>query len=58
MLPVYVGPEENRNADAVKEAVERGGGKVAGSPDDAEVIVWLGGPSGLSDVLHDGVRWV
>lgn len=58
VLPVYVGPEDNRNAVTVKEAVERGGGKIVVSSDDAEAIVWLGGASGLSDVLHDGVRWV
>lgn len=55
---IYVGPEENRNADAVTEAVESGGGKVVTSPDAAEAIVWLGGASGLSEVLHEGVRWV
>lgn len=55
---VYVGPEENRNADDVKEAVERGGGEVAASPDDAESVVWLGDASRLPEVLHEGVRWV
>lgn len=55
---VYVGPEGNRNAGAVKEAVERGGGRVVASPDAAGAFVWLGGASELSEVLHEGVRWV
>ena len=55
---VYVGPEENRNAGAVREAVERGGGRIAASPDEAGAVVWLGGAPGLGEVLHEGVRWV
>ena len=55
---IYVGPEKNQNADPVMEAVESGGGRITSSPDDAEAIVWLGGASGLSEVLHEGVRWV
>ena len=59
---IYVGPDDNQfgleTADAVREAVERGGGRVSTDPEEAEAIVWLGPASGLSDVLHENVRWV
>jgi phosphoglycerate dehydrogenase-like enzyme len=59
---VYVGPDDNQfgpeTADAVREAVKRGGGRVTTDPEEAEAIVWLGPASGLSDVLHENVRWV
>ena len=59
---VYIGPDDNQfgpeTADAVREGVERGGGKVCADPGEAEAIVWLGSASGLADVLHENVRWV
>src|SRR3954463_1629906 len=59
---VYVGPDDNqfgpKSADAIREAVERGGGRVSTDPEESEAIVWLGGPAGLADVLHENVRWV
>jgi len=59
---IYVGPDDNQfgpaGADAVREAVERGGGRVSADPEGAEAVVWLGSASGLSDVLHENVRWV
>jgi phosphoglycerate dehydrogenase-like enzyme len=59
---IYVGPDDNQfgpvTADAVREAVERGGGRVSADPEEAEAIVWLGSASGLSEVLYENVRWV
>ena len=59
---VYVGPDENQfgpgSADAVREAVERGGGNTTHTPEEAEAIVWLGGASELGGLLHENVRWV
>jgi phosphoglycerate dehydrogenase-like enzyme len=60
---VYVGPDRayygSEHADAFLEAVERGGGSVADTPEEAEAIVWLGSEaSRLPDLLHPDVRWV
>jgi phosphoglycerate dehydrogenase-like enzyme len=59
---IYVGPDENQfgpgSADAVREAVERGGGKIPSAPEDAEAMVWLGSASDLAGLLHENVRWV
>lgn len=59
---IYVGPDENQfgpgSADAVREAVERGGGNTTRTPGDAEAIVWLGSASDLAGLLHENVRWV
>ena len=58
---VYVGPDRDHfgpeHANALPEAVERGGGRIS-ELEEAEAVVWLGPPSGLSDVLHENVRWV
>ena len=59
---VYVGPDESKQwgPESVKEiraAAERGGTRLT-DPEEAEAIVWLGPPSELSEVLHEGVRWV
>jgi phosphoglycerate dehydrogenase-like enzyme len=58
---VYVGPDRDHfgpeYADVLPEAVERGGGRIS-ELEEAEAVVWLGPPSGLSDVLHGNVRWV
>ncbi len=58
---IYAGPDDGQfgpeAAASVREAVERGGGETS-APEEAEAIVWLGGASGLSDVLHEDVRWV
>ena len=54
---VWIGPEPN---DAIAAAVERGGAAVAARPQDAEAFVWLSysrAPE-ITEVLHDGVRWV
>ena len=59
--PIYVGPDGQFGSDAagsVREAVECGGGRVVSEPKEVEAIVWLGSPSGLSEVLHESVRWV
>jgi phosphoglycerate dehydrogenase-like enzyme len=59
---IYVGPDDNQfgpgSTDAIREAVERAGGKVSSAPEEAEAIVWLGEPAELADVLHENVRWV
>jgi D-3-phosphoglycerate dehydrogenase len=51
---VHVGPSA---PEVVVEAVRRGGAEVVAAQ-EAEAVVWLGGPDGLGDLLHDGVRWV
>ena len=59
--PIYVGPDGQFGSEAagsVREAVECGGGRVVSEPKEVEAIVWLGSPSGLSEVLHESVRWV
>ena len=59
---IYVGPDENQfgpgSADAIREAVERGGGRIPSAPDDAEAMVWLGSAFDLAGLLHENVRWV
>src|SRR5919199_668888 len=60
---VYVGPDRDHfgpeHADDFLAAVERGGGKVTDTPEEAEAIVWLGSEiSRLPDLLYPGVRWV
>lgn len=59
---IYVGPDENQfgsgSADAVREAVERGGGSISTTSEEAEAIVWLGSSSDLAGLLHEDVRWV
>ncbi|WP_432513869.1 D-isomer specific 2-hydroxyacid dehydrogenase family protein [Kineococcus sp. SYSU DK001] len=50
---VHIGPDEN---PALREAVERGGGKVVALA-DAEALVVSGGHGDLPE-LHDGIRWV
>lgn len=59
---IYVGPDENQfgpgSTDAVREAVERGGGRIPSAPEDAEAMVWLGSASDLAGLLHENVRWV
>lgn len=60
---VYVGPERDyfgaEHAGAFLQAVERGGGRVVESPEEAEAIVWLGSDgSRLRELLHPGIRWV
>lgn len=60
---VYVGPERDHfgtgHADEFLDAVERGGGRIAGAPEEAEAIVWLGSEiHELPDLLHPNVRWV
>jgi phosphoglycerate dehydrogenase-like enzyme len=59
---IYVGPDENQfgpgSADAVREAVERGGGRIPPTPEDAEAMVWLGSASDLAGLLHENVHWV
>jgi phosphoglycerate dehydrogenase-like enzyme len=61
-VAIYVGPDDSQfgpeGADAVREAVERGGAEFSQTPEEAEAFVWLGGPDGLAGVLHDDVRWV
>ena len=55
---VYVGPDE-AGAGGLLEAVERGGGRIAGGPEEAEAIVWHGSRSSrLQEILHPGIRWV
>ena len=59
---VYVGPDEGKQWTAervgeIRSAAERGGAELSG-PEEAEAVVWLGSPSGLTEVLHEGVRWV
>ena|SRR5215210_2411301 len=59
---IYVGPDENQfgpgGANSVREAVERGGGSISTTPEEAEAIVWLGASSDLGGLLHEEVRWV
>ena len=60
---IYVGPDRDyfgsEHADTFLEAVERGGGRIAAEPREAEAVVWLGSDgSRLSDILHPGIRWV
>ncbi len=51
---VHVGP---RAPEPVADAVRRAGGELTG-PEEADAVVWLGGPDDLRAVLSDGVRWV
>ncbi len=60
---IYVGPDRDyfgsEHADTFLEAVERGGGRIAAEPREAEAVVWLGSDgSRVSDILHPGIRWV
>ncbi len=59
---IYVGSDENQfdpgSTDAIREAVERSGGRVLPTPEDAEAMVWLGSASDLAGLLHENVRWV
>jgi phosphoglycerate dehydrogenase-like enzyme len=59
---IYVGPDENQfgpgSTDAIREAVERSGGRILPTPEDAEAMVWLGSASDLAGLLHENVRWV
>lgn len=61
-MAIYVGPDDSQfgpeGADAARGAVERGGAEVSQTSEEAEALVWLGGPDGLAGVLHDDVRWV
>lgn len=62
-LAVYVGPERDHfgseHAGAFTAAVEKGGGEVVETPQEANAIVWLcSEPNRLPGMLHDGVRWV
>jgi phosphoglycerate dehydrogenase-like enzyme len=53
----WVGPEPN---EAIAAAVERGGAALAARPEDAEAFVWLSysRAAEITEVLHDGIRWV
>ncbi|WP_345712771.1 NAD(P)-dependent oxidoreductase, partial [Kineococcus glutinatus] len=51
---VHVGPEPD---DDVLDAVRRGGGRPV-ALDEAEAVVWIGGPDGFPRPLPDAVRWV
>ena len=54
---VWIGPEPN---EAIAAAAERGGGSVTSRLDEADSVVWLSWTRAaeMSDVLHDGIRWV
>lgn len=55
---VHVAPVDSPWADAIRGAVETGGGQHTGI-EDAEALIWLEKHArGLEDVLHDGIRWV
>ncbi len=59
---IYVGPDDNQfgpeNTASVREAVERGGGRLTSYPEEAGAMVWLGPAPDLAGVLHGDVRWV
>jgi phosphoglycerate dehydrogenase-like enzyme len=61
---VYVGLEESYvgiddAARRLREAVERGGGVVVSTPEEAEAVVFTGsGPSRLREVLAESIRLV
>jgi phosphoglycerate dehydrogenase-like enzyme len=54
---VWIGPEPN---DAIAAAVERGGGEIVKSPAEGDGFIWLSWSraADISELLHDGVRWV
>ncbi len=51
---IHLGPDED---EAIAAAIRDAGGTLAG-PEEAEGIVWLGGPDDLRPRLHDDARWV
>ncbi|NLV80521.1 MAG: hydroxyacid dehydrogenase, partial [Rhodococcus sp.] len=52
-MRIHLGPEQN---DHLVRAIADGGGALA-DLDDAEALVWDGGPDGFPD-LPDRIRWV
>lgn len=60
---IYAGPDDrhigSENMNVILEAIERSGGTISESPEEAEAIVWLSLDSArLSDILSPKVRWV
>ncbi len=58
-INVYVGPEDNEWAAAVRDAVTSTGASLV-RPEQASAIVWLSkrAEDGLDRMLHDGIGWV
>ncbi|WSJ01823.1 D-isomer specific 2-hydroxyacid dehydrogenase family protein [Nocardia sp. NBC_01329] len=54
MPAIHLGPDHD---PALARGIEEGGGRLA-PLDDAEAVVWKGGPDSFPDRLPDAVRWV
>jgi phosphoglycerate dehydrogenase-like enzyme len=54
-MRVRIAPEAD---DLLRQAVEDAGASVAQRAEDADALVWTGGPDGVRDELLPSIRWV